>query len=160
MEELGVYMVSFDRAGYGESDPNPKRSVQSTALDIEGLADALELGPKFYLIGNSIGGHAAWSAIKYIPHRLEGVILTAPVINYRWPSFPRKLAREAYRQQELGDQWSLRISYYAPSILHWWLEQSWLPTSSVIKGTTHRPNQLDAEMIKNKLDDGSFDKVR
>nr|DAD28814.1 TPA_asm: hypothetical protein HUJ06_030282 [Nelumbo nucifera] len=38
-EELGVYLVSFDRAGYGESDPNPKRTEKSTALDIEELAD-------------------------------------------------------------------------------------------------------------------------
>ena len=28
-DEVGVYTVSFDRAGYGESDPNPKRSVRS-----------------------------------------------------------------------------------------------------------------------------------
>lgn len=69
MEELGVYMVGFDRAGYGESDPDPNRSVRSTALDIEELADALELGPKFYLVGHSIGGHATWGAIKYIPDR-------------------------------------------------------------------------------------------
>jgi hypothetical protein len=91
--------------------------------------------------------------------RLAAVVLTAPVINYRWPRFPEKLARQAYRKQELGDQWSLRISYYAPSILHWWLEQSWLPTSTVIKGTTHRPNQFDAEIAQNRLADGSFDKV-
>jgi hypothetical protein len=28
-EELGVYMVGFDRAGYGQSDPNPNRSFKS-----------------------------------------------------------------------------------------------------------------------------------
>ena len=33
--ELGVYMVGFDRAGYGESDPNPARSVRSVALDMD-----------------------------------------------------------------------------------------------------------------------------
>jgi pimeloyl-ACP methyl ester carboxylesterase len=75
MEELGVYIVGFDRAGYGESDPNPNRSVQSTALDIEDLADALELGSKFYLVSRSIGGHAAWGAIKYIPHRYATLLI-------------------------------------------------------------------------------------
>ncbi|KAJ3690353.1 hypothetical protein LUZ61_019517 [Rhynchospora tenuis] len=158
MEELGVYMVGFDRAGYGESDPDPNRSVQSTALDIEELADALGFGPKFYLIGHSIGGHAVWGAIKYIPDRIAAAVLTAPVINYRWPRFPKRLAREVYRKQHLGDQWSLRIAYYTPSILHWWSEQSWLPTSSAIKGTTHRPNKADAVITKSKLDDGSFEK--
>jgi pimeloyl-ACP methyl ester carboxylesterase len=68
-EELGVYMVGFDRAGYGESDPNPNRSVKSAALDVEELADALGLGPKFYVIGISLGCHAVWGALKYIPER-------------------------------------------------------------------------------------------
>ncbi|XP_062205591.1 uncharacterized protein LOC133907546 isoform X1 [Phragmites australis] len=68
-EELGVYMVGFDRAGYGESDPNPNRSVRSAALDIEELADALGLGDKFYVVGFSLGCHAVWGALKYIPHR-------------------------------------------------------------------------------------------
>ena len=28
VDELGVYLLSFDRAGYGESDPNPKAGCQ------------------------------------------------------------------------------------------------------------------------------------
>ncbi|KAF2289729.1 hypothetical protein GH714_038376 [Hevea brasiliensis] len=35
VEELGVYIVSFDRPGYGESDPHPKRTLKSFALDVE-----------------------------------------------------------------------------------------------------------------------------
>lgn len=70
-EELGVYFVSFDRAGYGESDPNPKRTVKSTPLDIEELADQLELGSKFYVIGFSMGGQIVWSCLKYISHRYD-----------------------------------------------------------------------------------------
>ncbi|MCL7027875.1 hypothetical protein MKW94_024352, partial [Papaver nudicaule] len=68
-EERGIYMVSFDRAGYGESDPNPKRTEKSTALDIEQLADQLGLSSKFYVIGFSMGGQATWGCLKYIPHR-------------------------------------------------------------------------------------------
>ncbi|RWR97141.1 Alpha/beta-Hydrolases superfamily protein [Cinnamomum micranthum f. kanehirae] len=73
-EELGVYLVSFDRAGYGESDPNPKRTVKSTALDIEELADQLGLGSKFYVIGLSMGGQVVWTCLKYIPHRYDASI--------------------------------------------------------------------------------------
>jgi pimeloyl-ACP methyl ester carboxylesterase len=62
-------MLSYDRAGYGESDPNPKRTVKSEALDIEELADNLHLGPKFYVIGASMGGYSVWGCLKYIPHR-------------------------------------------------------------------------------------------
>lgn len=69
VERLGIYFVSFDRPGYGESDPNPKRTVKSMALDIEELADQLRLGSKFYVIGISMGGQVIWSCLKYIPHR-------------------------------------------------------------------------------------------
>jgi pimeloyl-ACP methyl ester carboxylesterase len=69
LEELGVYIVSFDRPGYGESDPDPKRSVKSLALDVEELADKLELGSKFYVIGFSMGGQAVWGCLKFITHR-------------------------------------------------------------------------------------------
>jgi pimeloyl-ACP methyl ester carboxylesterase len=61
--------VSYDRPGYGESDPNPKQTVKSLILDIEELADQLGLGSKFYVIGNSIGAQLVWGCLKYIPHR-------------------------------------------------------------------------------------------
>lgn len=69
VEELGIYIVSFDRAGYGESDPNPKRTIKSLAMDTEELADQLGLGSKFYVVGYSMGGHTVWSCLRYIPHR-------------------------------------------------------------------------------------------
>lgn len=62
-------MVSYDRPGYGESDPNLKQTVKSRALDIEELADQLGLGSKFYVIGFSMGGEVVWSCLKYISHR-------------------------------------------------------------------------------------------
>ncbi|KAK2996290.1 hypothetical protein RJ639_025850, partial [Escallonia herrerae] len=51
IDELRIYFLSFDRAGYGESDPHPLRTVKSEAFDIEELADKLQIGPKFYVIG-------------------------------------------------------------------------------------------------------------
>ncbi|KAI7732525.1 hypothetical protein M8C21_012625, partial [Ambrosia artemisiifolia] len=68
VEELGVYIVAIDTPGYGESDPDPKRTVKSFALDIEEFADELNLGPKFYVAGFSMGGQVMWSCLKYIPH--------------------------------------------------------------------------------------------
>lgn len=69
IEKLGIHLVHFDRPGYGESDPDPKRTVKSLVLDIEELADQLELGSKFYVIGASMGGQPVWGCLKYIPHR-------------------------------------------------------------------------------------------
>uniref|UniRef100_A0ACD5TIQ2 Uncharacterized protein n=1 Tax=Avena sativa TaxID=4498 RepID=A0ACD5TIQ2_AVESA len=158
LKELGVYMVAFDRAGYGESDPDPRRSLRSAALDIEDLADALELGDRFHLICSSLGCHAAWASFKYIPHRLAGVAMMAPVINYRWSGLPRGLVRQLYRQQPLGDRWSLRIAYYAPWLLHWWMSQPWLPTSTVISGSGSFPNALDEKNRIMALSTGMFQK--
>ena len=74
IESLGIYIVSIDRPGYGESDPHPKRTPKTLALDIEELADQLELGSKFYVIGFSMGGQAVWGLLKYIPHRYRIVV--------------------------------------------------------------------------------------
>lgn len=63
--------MSFDRPGYGESDPNPEGTVKSLALDIEELADQLKLGSKFYIVGLSLGGEIVWGCLKYIPHRYD-----------------------------------------------------------------------------------------
>ncbi|KAL3520880.1 hypothetical protein ACH5RR_019029 [Cinchona calisaya] len=134
VQELGIYFVSFDRPGYGESDPDPKRSFRSVALDIEELADQLELGSKFYVIGFSMGGQVAWGCLKYIPQRLAGVALIAPVINYWWPGFPSNLSTEAYYRQFPEDQWALRVAHYAPWLIYWWNTQKFFPSSSVIAG--------------------------
>ncbi|CAK9311821.1 unnamed protein product [Citrullus colocynthis] len=48
MEDFQAYIVLYDRAGYGDSDPYPSRSVKTEAFDIQELADKLELGRKFY----------------------------------------------------------------------------------------------------------------
>ena len=76
LEELGVHVLSFDRPGYGESDPNLHQTVKSIALDIEELADQLKLGPKFHVIGFSLGGQLVWSCLKYIPHRYDSYALS------------------------------------------------------------------------------------
>ncbi|XP_042043137.1 uncharacterized protein LOC121788553 isoform X1 [Salvia splendens] len=135
VEKLGIYLVSFDRPGYGESDPDPKRTIKSLALDIEELADQLELGSKFYIIGISMGGQAVWGCLKYIPHRLAGAALLAPVVNYWWPNFPPALATEAYNLQPVQDQWALRVAHHAPWLVYWWNTQKWFPGSSVAAGT-------------------------
>ncbi|KAK8963367.1 hypothetical protein KSP40_PGU004294 [Platanthera guangdongensis] len=167
MEELGVHLVSYDRAGYGESDPNPKRSRRSEASDIEELADTLKLGSRFYLIGYSLGGHGVWASIKYIPGRLSLDMSAAcrsctsgPCGKLPVAGVSGELVGEAYRKQEVGDQWALRVAYYTPWLLHWWMSQPWLPTSTVVKATTHLPNQLDAQIRDWAVSSGILEKRR
>ncbi|KAL7586714.1 hypothetical protein Lser_V15G36496 [Lactuca serriola] len=153
-EKLKIYMVTFDRPGYGESDPDPKRTIKSLALDMEELADKLELGDKFYVIGYSMGQQGAWGSLKYIPHRLAGVALIAPVVNYWWSSFPANLSLEAYKLQPRQDQFAVGVSHYAPWLVYWWNTQRWFPGSSVIAG---KPNfsASDWDLISKLRGDGS-----
>ncbi|PSS01373.1 Lysophospholipase BODYGUARD 2 precursor [Actinidia chinensis var. chinensis] len=147
IEGLGVYIVSFDRPGYGESDPNPKRTLKSMALDIEELADQLGLGSKFYVAGFSMGGQYLWTCLKYIPHRLAGATLIAPVINYWWPGIPANLSKEAHDQQFPSDRWSNRVAHYIPWLTYWWNTQKWFPACSVIAHSPAILSRQDLELL-------------
>ncbi|GKU93849.1 hypothetical protein SLEP1_g7410 [Rubroshorea leprosula] len=133
MEEMGLYVLTFDRAGYGESDPNPNRSVKSEAFDIQELADQLQLGAKFYVIGVSIGTYSIWACLKYIPHRIAGATLVVPVINFWWPSFPPKLANEVFRNQLKRDQVKLSIAHHMPWLVYWWMTQKLFPYCAILQ---------------------------
>jgi pimeloyl-ACP methyl ester carboxylesterase len=132
VEGLGIHIVSFDRPGYGESDPNPNQTEKSLALDIEELADQLELGSKFYVIGFSLGGQVTWACLKYIPHRLAGASLISPAVNYWWPGFPENLTKQAFSQQLSQDQWTYCVAHYLPWLTYWWNTQKIFNSSSLI----------------------------
>ncbi|RYR23960.1 uncharacterized protein LOC107626593 [Arachis ipaensis] len=115
LEELKAYIVSFDRPGYGESDPDPNRTPKSLAFDVEEFA---ELGPKFYVIGYSMGGQAVWGLLK-----LAGATLMTPVINCWWSGFPYKLLKIAYSKKPWQDQWTVGVAHYLPWLTYWWMTQ-------------------------------------
>ncbi|CAK7325245.1 unnamed protein product [Dovyalis caffra] len=142
VEELGLYFVSFDRPGYGESDPDPKRTPKSIALDIEELADHLGLGSKFYVMGFSMGGQWFGAASNTFltgetvfgarAYRLAGATLVAPAVNFWWPGFPANLSTEVYYRQMPQEQWALRVAHYTPWLIYWWNTQKWFPASASI----------------------------
>ncbi|KAL5216933.1 hypothetical protein ABZP36_008334 [Zizania latifolia] len=80
-QQLGICMLSFDQPGYAESDSNLNHMEKSIALDIEELADNLQLGSKFYINGFSMGSEIMWSCLKHIPHRLTVVAILGQVGN-------------------------------------------------------------------------------
>ncbi|XP_066358123.1 uncharacterized protein [Miscanthus floridulus] len=136
VEELDIYMLFFDIAGYGDSDANPKRSLKSDATDVEELTDMLQLGDKFYVVGCSMGGYLAWriAAIAACTppslFRLARVALAMPVVNYWWP-LPANVSRTAYGKLHVQDHRTFWITHHAPSLLHAWLTQKSLSASNV-----------------------------
>lgn len=88
--------------------------------------------------------------------RLAGAVLLTPVVNYWWPGLPANLTSEAYYQQKLQDQWTVRVSHYFPWLTYWWNTQKWFPASSAI---AHSPDILsvqDKELILKRPDRKSY----
>ncbi|GAB4824706.1 hypothetical protein Ancab_007571 [Ancistrocladus abbreviatus] len=146
IEGMKIYMLLYDRAGYGESDPNPKRSVKSEALDIEELADQLQLGPKFYVIGVSMGSYPIWACLNYIPHRLQGVALVAAVVNYRWPSLPDSLIKDDFRKNLV--KFGIWLLKHMPGLLYWWMTQKLFPSANMMEKNPIFFNDRDKEVLK------------
>uniref|UniRef100_A0A0R0F173 AB hydrolase-1 domain-containing protein n=1 Tax=Glycine max TaxID=3847 RepID=A0A0R0F173_SOYBN len=130
-EKLGVYIVSFDRPGYGESDPDPIQTLKSLALDIEELADKLGLGP------NST---------------LASAVLIAPVLNYWWAGLPANLTTEVFYQQKLQDQWTVCVAHYIPWLTYCWNTQRWFPASSLIADSIDLLSLQDKELLPKRSD--------
>lgn len=81
LEEFGVRLVTYDLPGFGESDPHPNRTLHSSAMDILHLAEALNIDNKFWVLGYSSGAMHAWAALKYIPVKIAGAAMLAPMVN-------------------------------------------------------------------------------
>ena len=78
--------------------------------------------------------------------RLAGVPISAPVINYRWPSFPESLIKEDYRRKLINR--SMWFANYFPTFLHWWVTQKWLPSNSVIEINPTFFNKRDIDILE------------
>lgn len=146
METLGVHIVAIDRSGYGESDPNPNRTIKSETLDLQEFADQLQLGSTFHLIGLSMGNYVSWGCLKYIPHRLAGVALVVPAANCWWPSLPAEISGELFGPLRRKDKWTLRVAHHAPALLNWWVKI--FPKFSLIDKDLSILSDRDFETVK------------
>ncbi|GJY16075.1 hypothetical protein Tco_0386497 [Tanacetum coccineum] len=121
MDELVIFLLQFDRAGYRESDLNPKRLLKSEASDIEVLADPLK----------------------------AGVVVAVSFLNYRWPSLPYDLILDDYRKKL--SKFMLWIGRHTPGLLHWWLTQKVYSSSSLLDKNAKFFSTKDLEVMKNNL---------
>ncbi|XP_010520430.1 PREDICTED: uncharacterized protein LOC104799547 [Tarenaya hassleriana] len=148
IDEYMIYFLYFDRAGYGESDPYPSRSVKTEAYDIRELADKLQIGSKFYLLGISLGAYPVYSCLKYIPHRLAGAAMVVPFVNYWWTGVPRSISRKGFERLLRQDQWAFRVAHHAPCLFYWWMTQKFFPSLSIVTGNTSIFSDHDMDIIR------------
>jgi pimeloyl-ACP methyl ester carboxylesterase len=71
---MGARLISFDRPGFGQSDPKPRRSLTDTADDILALVDHLGLD-KVFVAAPSGGGPPALAFAHRAPDRIRAVAL-------------------------------------------------------------------------------------
>jgi pimeloyl-ACP methyl ester carboxylesterase len=72
LADLGLRMISYDRPGYGESDPQPGRRVVDAADDVAALADHLGID-RFAVVGTSGGGPHALACSARLGPRISRV---------------------------------------------------------------------------------------
>ncbi|CAK9229102.1 unnamed protein product [Sphagnum troendelagicum] len=117
LKEMGVRLVSIDRPGYSLSDFNQKQTYKSAAGGIAQIADALELGEKFWLLGYSGGGPYCWAAARFIPERLAGIAMWAPVGNYGWKDISKTERKDVMRQIKPGSRRWIRLVKMVPQCM-------------------------------------------
>lgn len=108
LEEFGVSLITYDLPGFGESDPDTKRTLNSSALDMVDLANSIRVNSKFWVLGFSSGALHAWAALKYIPDRVAGAVMFAPLIN------PYESSMTKEERSQTWDKWERRrrLMYY------------------------------------------------
>jgi pimeloyl-ACP methyl ester carboxylesterase len=89
--------VSFDRAGYGWSDPGPSpRTANQVVKELRQLLRRLNLSPPYLLVGHSFGGLTMAYFAKRHPQEVAGLILLdgVPLANAR---FKEELSPTAFK---------------------------------------------------------------
>nr|DAD26090.1 TPA_asm: hypothetical protein HUJ06_027558 [Nelumbo nucifera] len=126
LEEFGIHMVTYDLPGFGESDPHPDRNLNSSAWDILSIANAVGVTDKFWVVGHSSGSIHAWAALRYIPDKIAGAAMFAPMVN------PYDSAMSKEERQRTWEKWTFRrkMMYFLarrfPRFLPYFYRQSFL----------------------------------
>jgi pimeloyl-ACP methyl ester carboxylesterase len=77
----GVRMISYDRPGYGGSDPKPGRPIADGAADVEDIAASLEIS-RLGVWGISGGGPYALACAALLPELVPAVGVLASIAPY------------------------------------------------------------------------------
>lgn len=80
-EARGIRLFSYDRPGYGGSDPDPARDVAAAARDVGAIADALDV-ERLAVEGGSGGGPHALACAALLSDRVVAVASLAGIAPY------------------------------------------------------------------------------
>ncbi|XP_004294668.1 PREDICTED: uncharacterized protein LOC101299361 [Fragaria vesca subsp. vesca] len=126
LEEFGVRLLTYDLPGFGESDPHPDRNLETSAMDMLLLADAVGVNHKFWVVGYSSGSMHAWAALRYIPDRLAGAAMMAPMVNPYDSIMNREERRRTWKQWTRKRQLFYFLARRFPRFLAYFYHRSFL----------------------------------
>ena len=101
----GIRVVSPDRPGYGQSDPDPGRTLLDWPDDVATLADDLDLD-RFALLGVSGGGPYAAACAYALPERVTAAALVSSIGP---PGSPKSLGLRVLSVLARVSPWPLRF---------------------------------------------------
>ena len=98
-----VRVVTYDRAGLGESDPGGRdRSGVRVVRELRALLAALKVEPPYILVGHSLGGlHLLIFADRY-PQDVAGLVFLDPTTAEMFGSLETEEGWETYKSQMEG----------------------------------------------------------
>lgn len=73
------------------------------------------------------------------------------MINYWWPSFPTKLAKEGLSKIVAQEQRTLWVAHHIPFLFHWWMTQKWFPASASAAMHPDVLSEQDKEILQKIL---------
>jgi pimeloyl-ACP methyl ester carboxylesterase len=90
--EAGLWLIGIDRPGYGNSTPDPGRTIAGWVPDALAVADHLDV-TSFVAAGESTGGAYSLALAALVPERVLGVVACCSMTDMRWEEARKKMSR-------------------------------------------------------------------
>jgi pimeloyl-ACP methyl ester carboxylesterase len=117
---LGIRLISYDRPGYGGSDPYPGRVIADTAGDVAAIADDLEID-RFCIVGRSGGAPHALACAAVLGDRISSAAALGSLAPFDakgldWCSGMADSNIEAYRDAEADEDLAAELARRAGQV--------------------------------------------